>query len=124
VSGGLVGPGSTVRFIGRCPFKPPRSRASCTFVAAVEVTADAQGLAVLPRENRPGCPIHTAYSFGAKGTVPHPLRWAIVEGRLSERHCDSRCENARGVVCNCSCGGARHGIAWLTQPTQLPLQID
>ena len=37
-----------------------------------------------------------------------PLK--LVQGTFSEAHqCDSRCLNAKGAQCTCSCGGANHG---------------
>ena len=37
-----------------------------------------------------------------------------IKGTLSANHkCDSRCTNARGSDCECSCGGKNHGAAWL-----------
>ena len=32
-----------------------------------------------------------------------------------KHHCDSSCINAVGPVCVCSCGGAGHGVGWLTK---------
>ncbi|SRR6266566_7015320 len=35
-----------------------------------------------------------------------------VVGTVTHKHCNERCEEATNAVCNCSCGGARHGIAY------------
>lgn len=32
-----------------------------------------------------------------------------------KHHCDSSCIGAVGPVCVCSCGGANHGVGWLTK---------
>lgn len=41
---------------------------------------------------------------------PVYVHWKQVNGRYSEKHiCDSRCLNATGPNCECSCGGANHG---------------
>lgn len=41
------------------------------------------------------------------------ILWKAVNGRLVEEHkCDSRCNNATGPNCDCSCGGANHGRAY------------
>lgn len=38
------------------------------------------------------------------------FRMRQIEGTYSESHkCDSRCLNAKGHTCTCSCGGANHG---------------
>lgn len=40
------------------------------------------------------------------------LEWRRICGTVSEHHkCDSRCTNAKGSDCECSCGGANHGAA-------------
>jgi hypothetical protein len=33
--------------------------------------------------------------------------------------CDARCENAKGHVCKCSCGGMNHGLAYAVTPEQI-----
>lgn len=47
----------------------------------------------------------------------HPrntLRVRVVEGKFSADHvCDVRCTHAVGGNCECQCGGANHGEAWL-----------
>ena len=47
-----------------------------------------------------------------------------VQGTYSEHHkCDSRCLNAKGWTCTCSCGGANHGrghVATVTKAASLP----
>jgi hypothetical protein len=46
-----------------------------------------------------------------------------VKGTYSEKHqCDSRCLNAKGWDCTCSCGGANHGrghVATVTNASEL-----
>lgn len=53
------------------------------------------------------------------GDLPHcaqhrrQLRFAAVEGILNEQvRCDARCTDARGVKCECSCGGFNHGATY------------
>lgn len=53
--------------------------------------------------NEHRCPDHDRY----------PLNWKALNGKVNaEKHCDSRCETARGHNCECQCGGANHGIAY------------
>lgn len=43
------------------------------------------------------------------------LKWKLIDGKVSEKHkCDSRCMNATGPNCECSCGGVNHGGAYDT----------
>lgn len=40
--------------------------------------------------------------------------WSPLEATRDDGvRCDSRCTNARGHSCNCSCGGQNHGAAWM-----------
>jgi hypothetical protein len=41
----------------------------------------------------------------------HMGRPRTVKVGHSKHECDSRCTNARGLSCNCSCNGRNHGIA-------------
>lgn len=44
----------------------------------------------------------------------YPLNWKGIKGTVNLEHvCDSRCTNARGHNCECACGGANHGNAYL-----------
>lgn len=83
--------------IGRCAFK------GCKYTVKIAL-ADVD-------YNGHRCPEHTA-----KGN-PHanwPLNWHSVQGVYNAAHvCDSRCINARGHNCECACGGANHGNAYL-----------
>lgn len=38
---------------------------------------------------------------------------AVVHGRVSEHACDARCTHAKRGDCECACGGANHGRAWM-----------
>ena len=52
-----------------------------------------------------------------------PFKLYRVEGEYSEAfQCDARCENAKGHVCKCSCGGMNHGLAWAVKPEQVESQ--
>lgn len=42
----------------------------------------------------------------------------MVKGSKAECPCDARCTEAKGFVCNCSCGGANHGGGYLTYATE------
>lgn len=37
----------------------------------------------------------------------------MIEASISDHKCDARCMNSRGHVCECSCGGANHGKAFM-----------
>lgn len=40
------------------------------------------------------------------------MDYGILQGHLRpEVKCDARCTSARGHSCDCSCGGANHGVA-------------
>ena len=44
----------------------------------------------------------------------YPLNWHSINGIVNAAHvCDSRCINAIGHNCECACGGANHGNAYL-----------
>lgn len=49
--------------------------------------------------------------------VTHPgrenLTPVMVKGYITDHVCDARCTNAKGQDCECSCGGANHGSAYL-----------
>lgn len=51
-----------------------------------------------------------------------------IKGTYSEAHqCDSRCLNAKGWSCTCSCGGANHGrghVATVVKASELPKQTE
>ena len=38
------------------------------------------------------------------------LKWVMVRAKKTDHECDARCRNAKGGDCDCSCGGARHGL--------------
>lgn len=35
----------------------------------------------------------------------------LLQGATSEHECGDRCMSSKGHVCECSCGGANHGVA-------------
>lgn len=43
---------------------------------------------------------------GAGTMVAKPL-----QGRVTDHECNARCMASKGHVCECSCGGANHGVA-------------
>lgn len=54
----------------------------------------------------------------------HQAERAIEYSLTPSRHrCDARCENARGHVCECACGGINHGggRSLTVKATELPL---
>jgi hypothetical protein len=62
------------------------------------------------------CPVKgckwTALStgFGSVSCPTHDRRVSKrVIGTVSAKACDARCTNARGPLCECSCGGENHG---------------
>ena len=36
-----------------------------------------------------------------------------VVGKVTEHTCGAKCRNAKGPICDCSCGGAHHGEGFL-----------
>jgi hypothetical protein len=54
------------------------------------------------------------------GRCTNGHRWfalSRVKGTYSDKHtCDSRCLNAKGHECTCSCGGANHGRGYAVTP--------
>lgn len=43
----------------------------------------------------------------------YPIQYKELKGTFNPEHkCDDRCTHAKGHTCDCSCGGANHGIAW------------
>lgn len=58
------------------------------------------------------------------GRCPSRHRWfnlKRIDGTYSEVHeCDSRCLNARGWKCTCSCGGMNHGRGHVANVVQAP----
>lgn len=57
------------------------------------------------------------------GRCTNGHRWFMlrrVSGTYSESHkCDSRCLNAKGHDCTCSCGGANHGRGYAVEAVQV-----
>lgn len=45
----------------------------------------------------------------------HTSKFGVVVGVRTEAPCDTRCTDATGFRCECSCGGANHGESWLTR---------
>lgn len=37
------------------------------------------------------------------------LQVRAIKGTITDRPCDDRCRKARGIICNCACGGEAHG---------------
>jgi len=66
-------------------------------------------------EPKPFCAPETCAGCGAsRATGDYWSKIILVRGHYSEVHkCDSRCMGAKGPNCDCQCGGANHGRAYL-----------
>lgn len=38
-----------------------------------------------------------------------PVKMTQIQGRVTDTKCGARCTSATGPVCDCECGGNRHG---------------
>lgn len=110
---------ATTNYLGKC------KEAGCDYVlfATAEDVQDAEGL----NDVQAGTGVYRVGNYGlfARCVNRHkvfPVK--AVKGTYSEKHqCDSRCLNARGWSCTCSCGGANHGrghVATITNASDLP----
>jgi hypothetical protein len=108
---------ATTNYLGRCK--------ECDYVifATSADVQDAEGW----RDVRSGAGVFRVGNNGcfARCTKGHKFfACKVVKGTYSEDHkCDSRCLNAKGWSCTCSCGGANHGrghVATVTQASDLP----
>lgn len=101
-------------WIGRCPIK------GCKTI--IRLTVPMMGYDEVRNPHTPQQWTHTRwqplagryYSVHSEGLhcIFHrrQLSWKPIDGKYSEKHvCDSRCMNAVGPNCECSCGGANHG---------------
>lgn len=101
----LVTTPTTENFLGKC------KETGCDYVifATGEDVKQAEGF----RDVTAGTGVYRVGNYGrwARCTNRHkvfPVK--AVKGTYSPDHqCDSRCLNARGWTCTCSCGGANHG---------------
>ncbi len=100
---------NTAHYLGRC---------HCGFALRVE-EGSAQTAERYRDMSTPGVP----YRMGAQHYVRcpeghKPFKLYRVEGEYSDKfQCDSRCENAKGHVCKCSCGGMNHGASYMVTPS-------
>jgi hypothetical protein len=100
-------------FIGRCRAKGCRSAVRAE--AGVENVRSAAS-AIRFEERAAGIAAGEAVVFGNNGVVARCGEHGIyqlkaLQGRVvEERSCDARCMGATGASCDCSCGGANHGI--------------
>lgn len=60
-----------------------------------------------PTDAYDGCP-------KCKAKYPY-VAWGLVKGKRSEQPCDSRCTNAKGFSCQCSCAGLNHGRGFICE---------
>jgi len=67
-----------------------------------------------------GVPYAMGTQFYARCPNRHmPFKLYRMEGTVTDFQCDARCENAKGHVCECSCGGMNHGKAYAITPTEI-----
>jgi hypothetical protein len=109
---------TTQNYLGRCQ--------ECDYVifATAEDVQAAEGF----RDVTAGTGVYrVGHRFGtfARCTNRHKVfPCKLVKGTYSKDHqCDSRCLNAKGWECTCSCGGANHGrghVATVVQASDLP----
>jgi hypothetical protein len=107
---------TTQNYLGKCK--------ECDYVifATASDVQDAEGF----REVTGGTGVYRVGNNGcfARCTNRHKVfPCKIVKGTYSQDHkCDSRCLNAKGWDCTCSCGGANHGrghVATVVQAAEL-----
>lgn len=65
------------------------------------------------RINEYGREVRVANDFLACPTCQKLMKMAVVQGFKTDHVCDVRCTGAKGHKCECSCGGANHGKAFL-----------
>jgi len=101
----------TPRYLGRC---------QCGYALSA-TPEDAQVVTRYGEMNDTSVPYRMGAQYYVRCPERHkPFKLFRVEGTYSEDfQCDSRCENAKGHICKCSCGGLNHGIAYAVQPTQV-----
>jgi hypothetical protein len=56
------------------------------------------------------CGAPTVDMYGQAVTCTARLKWREIIASLSGHKCGGRCTSAIGPVCDCECGGHRHGI--------------
>lgn len=102
---------TTVHFLGRC---------LCGFALRTE-EGEAQVAERYRDMSTPGVPYRMGAQYYVRCPEGHkPFKLYRVEGEFSEAfECDSRCENAKGHTCKCSCGGMNHGKAYAVTPTDV-----
>lgn len=120
---------TTQNYLGKC------KEDGCDYVifATGEDVQDAEGL----RNVTAGTGVYRVGNYGcfARCTNRHKVfPCKLVKGTYSADHrCDSRCLNAKGWSCTCSCGGANHGrghvatvvqASTVTRPTRTPVTAD
>lgn len=102
---------TTVHFLGRC---------QCGFALRTE-EGSAQTVERYRDMETPSVPYRMGAQYYVRCPEGHkPFKLYRVEGEFSEAfECDSRCENAKGHTCKCSCGGMNHGKAYAVTPTDV-----
>lgn len=100
---------TTQNYLGRCAVK------GCDY--ALFATPDS----IIAADNaKAGGPAVNVGNGQIMGRCTNGHRWFMlrkVKGTYSDKHtCDSRCLNARGHDCTCSCGGANHGRGYAVTP--------
>ena len=87
-------------YLGKCTAKGCRYAERITVDRTIEGFKETTKELVEQKTYGKTCPNHGKW-----------LAWHSIEGHVNNLiPCDSRCTNARGHVCECSCGGENHGI--------------
>lgn len=91
------------------------TRKGCKFFCRVERAVEF-GLELVKKTRRSSFGDILAYTALVinkcpKCSTPNTLEVSRIEGFASEHVCDARCTGATGKQCECSCGGANHGMA-------------
>jgi hypothetical protein len=119
----LVTPTTTENFLGKCKEK------GCDYV--IFATGEDVQRADTFKDVRAGAGVfHVAHQgrFARCSNGHKFFAVKAVKGTYSPDHkCDSRCLNARGWSCTCSCGGANHGrghVATIVKAAELPPIVE
>jgi hypothetical protein len=106
--------------LGRC------KHCDYTLFVAPELADAVPSVETLQEIKEPGTPYQLGRSIFARCDQRHavfPLR--RIEGTYSPDHkCDSRCMNARGWKCRCSCGGANHGRGYAVAVHEAHAEVE
>lgn len=109
-----------MRWTGRCK----KCRGVVSLVLDIARAAGGHESVVLPSN---GSPARVHWSpklgkhFAANCWCGSVATFAAIRGTVSTKHkCDSRCLNAKGHDCECSCGGKNHGAGFGVEIARTP----